>query len=351
MSAVADSPPLAGLRPLSLGELLDQIIRVCRKDFSTLAGIVAVALVPLTLAQVGSTLLAQDALLAAETFDSVMSSTFLFAGINILMSILGLVLVQGLAAAAVARAVADRYIGEPAGILGTLRKLSGSWLRIGVLVVLLLLSGFGLLLWAFVPCIGWVSGFGMFVFLFAALWPLAIPAAVIEGKTPWEALRRAWDLARSRFWWVTGFVFVLWLFAQLVITGPSILIGLGLQFVSGSPLEDYNTRLIVQSIISLVGSLVYLPIYLTGMTLLYLDLRVRGEGLDLRLMAQEARDETLSATGVLAGAPQPTSAGLLTWTEFGYFVIITVETVGLVVSLYMFLIALGLAFAGAAFGT
>ena len=186
MSAVADSPPLAGLRPLSLGELLDQIIRVYRKDFLTLVGVVAVAQIPLMLAQLVTSLLtlgptnrllAEDAVLDPQAYDLAISNVLVSSGVNIFLTLLGLVLVQGFAAAVVARAVADRYSGEPAGILGTLRKLSGSWLRIGVLVVLLLLSGFGLLLWAFVPCIGWVSGFGMFVFLFAALWPLAIPAA------------------------------------------------------------------------------------------------------------------------------------------------------------------------------
>jgi len=215
----------------------------------------------------------------------------------------------------------------------------------------MLLSAFGLLLWAFVPCVGWVSGLGMLIFFFSALWPLAIPVAVIEGKTPWESLRRAWELARSRFWWVTGFVFILWLFAQLVVSGPSILVGVALQFVSGSPLDDYNTRLIVQSIISLVGSLVYLPIYLTGMTLLYLSLRVRSEGLDLRLMVHEARHETLGASGVLANAPPAASSGLPTWTELAYFVIMTVLIGGLLVILYVLLIALGILLVSAAAGT
>ncbi|HKZ54002.1 MAG TPA: glycerophosphoryl diester phosphodiesterase membrane domain-containing protein [Anaerolineales bacterium] len=360
MSAVADSPPLAGLRPLSLGELLDQIIRVYRKDFLTLVGVVAVAQIPLMLAQLVTSLLtlgptnrllAEDAVLDPQAYDLAISNVLVSSGVNIFLTLLGLVLVQGFAAAVVARAVADRYSGEPAGILGTLRHLSGSWLRIGVLVILMLLSAFGLLLWAFVPCVGWVSGLGMLIFFFSALWPLAIPVAVIEGKTPWESLRRAWELARSRFWWVTGFVFILWLFAQLVVSGPSILVGVALQFVSGSPLDDYNTRLIVQSIISLVGSLVYLPIYLTGMTLLYLSLRVRSEGLDLRLMVHEARHETLGASGVLANAPPAASSGLPTWTELAYFVIMTVLIGGLLVILYVLLIALGILLVSAAAGT
>ncbi|MCP4424404.1 MAG: hypothetical protein GY803_07935, partial [Chloroflexi bacterium] len=44
------TPPLK-LRPLSIGELLDQVIRLYRRNFLTFIGIVALVQMPLTLLQ------------------------------------------------------------------------------------------------------------------------------------------------------------------------------------------------------------------------------------------------------------------------------------------------------------
>ncbi len=146
---------------------------------------------------------------------------------------------------------------------------------------------------------------------------------MIEQRPGSAALRRAWDLARKRFWWMVGFMLLLTLFSLLVIQGPTSIVTSIFQARMRSAANlggEFTMQLIVQSLTALVFSLLYQPLQLACATLAYFDLRVRLEGFDLALMANQANAQPIDALD-LAGqqAPAPAQDSLITWTEIGYF--------------------------------
>ena len=59
---------------------------------------------------------------------------------------------------------------------------------------------------------------------------------------------------------------------------------------------------------------------LTAYTLLYFDLRVRTEGLDLAIQASEAETNPQEVETILHQAPEPQRDRLITWKELLYFI-------------------------------
>ncbi|MCP4540807.1 MAG: hypothetical protein GY832_27025 [Chloroflexi bacterium] len=350
------------LRPLGIGELLDQAIRIYRRNFVKFIAIIAVVQIPVNLLGMLFSLLTVESTVQLQNpaaystdnpFEMLGPGYFAGVGGGCLLAIVSLILIQGIATAALTRAVTDHYMGESVGIVDAYRKVGRSWLR---LVGALLLAGIlnlGLLIWFIVPCIGWVTGLGMLTFSSSVIIPLIAPIVVLEGQGAGHATRRAWDLSRRRFWWVVGFVALLMLFNQIIVTGPATLINVVLQFLTADMLMsgDMTTVLIiqttVQSLVTLVFSLIYVPLQLTCMTLLYFDLRVRTEGFDLALAAEGALGEPVEIAEVVAQAPPPETTSLITGTELGYFVLVSLGMAGVVAIFMAFGAVVGLAAGGA----
>ncbi len=323
------------LQPLSIGELLDRAIRLYRRNFLTLVGIVALVQIPLTLVQLVASLatFSDQAALATDPL-AAFEGNWLGILVSFITGIASFLLVQGLATAAVTRAVADEYLGQKLDWFDSYRKIGNSWLS---LVGALLWAGvisLGLFIWFLVPCIGWFTGLGIIFFFSSVIVPMLAPVIVLERQPAAQAWRRAWSLTRRRFWWVLGFVFILFLFNQLLITGPTALAGFILQTVTGGPLEVMNSpstfmlQTIVQTAVTLFFSLIYLPLQLTAITLMYFDLRVRTEGFDLAVLAQgmavDTGDEMSDVTAVAAQVPASRGEKLVTSNELGYFVVVSI---------------------------
>jgi hypothetical protein len=347
------------LRPLSLGKLLDQAIRLYRRNFFTFIGIIAIVQIPLTVIQLVVSLLTFgdffSQLEQASGGGPLTDPTEIFTpayfsgiGVSLLLGIAGLFLIKGVATAALTRAIADNYLGESVGITESYRKIREAWLPLIIALIVAVVVSVGLFIWTLVPCVGWLTGGGILVFFWMVVVPLIAPIIVLEKQTATQSIRRAWDLARRRFWWVLGFVFILFIFAQLVITGPATLINLIFQFVLGSPLEFSASRAItqtvIQSLVQLVFSLVYLPLQLTAITLLYFDLRVRTEGFDLALLSATASTGPAEEVSDLTTqAPRPEQGNWITLPEMGYFALI--ELGALVLYVVFVVIIGGLVFA------
>jgi hypothetical protein len=163
--------------------------------------------------------------------------------------------------------------------------------------------------------------------------PLIIPVVVVEKRVSLEAVRRAWDLSRRRFWWVLGFAFTLFIFSLLVVRGPVTVLTYLFYFIVGLEFEVSGWQLVlqtvVQSIAELALSLLYLPLQLTAIALLYFDLRIRTEGLDLMLLAQGQGEWPSHFTELATGAPQPQADRWLTMAEMGQFALMVVGVTGL----------------------
>lgn len=333
---------LPKLRPLGIGQLLDQAIRLYRRNFLKFIGIIAVVQIPLTLFNLLTSLLTFGDMFAQTSPGSPPPTTPFevftpryFAGIGstCILGIVGFVLIQGIATAALTWAVADHYLGKSTSFLGAYRKVGHSWLRLIGAMLLAFIISIGLFIWFLVPCIGWFTGAGILAFFWIAIIPLLAPIVVLEKQRALQAIRRAWDLVRRRFWWVMGFVTTLAIFNQLLVSGPTLLITLLFQFLTTSfhQLENLSTAYMLQtatqSLLALITSLVYLPLQQTSITLMYFDLRVRTEGFDLALQAEGTSGAPIAIEELIAQAPPPETKGLVTWTELGYFALISIGAI------------------------
>jgi hypothetical protein len=351
-----------------VGELLDQAIRLYRRNFLTFVGIVALVQAPMMLLQMLASLLA-----FGNLFDQISSATppsdpaeifgpGYFIGIagTVLLGIVGFLLVQGIAAAALARTAAESYLlGRSIGVIEAYSKIGRAWWSLIGALVLAGLLGLGLLIWFLVPCIGWLTGAGMLLFFWMVMVPLIAPVIVLEKQTAWSAIRRTWDLARHRFWWVLGFMFVLILFSQLIVSGPVYLVTVLFQILSGNPMTasdpgaTFTIQTVVQSLVGLIFGLIYMPLQLGGVTLLYFDLRVRTEGFDLALQTagDDRSQEKVEVTDITAQAPRSELTKFsITWREVGYFALISLIGVGLYIILVVVLMLLSFAIIAAAGG-
>jgi hypothetical protein len=323
-----------------LGELLDRTIRLYRKHFFTFLGIMAIVHVPTFLIGValGFALVAVGGTATANPFlrpnpsdvsPSDLGSLFLVYGLTFLTAIVSAVLVSGIGQAAFTRAVADSFFGERISIGGAYRRLGRSWLPLLGTLLLAMLAAFGLFIyWLVVPCLGWVTGLGAITVFTSTVVPLVTSVVVLERRSGFAALRRAWDLARTRFWWMLGLALILYLFGQLVISGPTLVLRTALNWLLPLVLDSVGLAgmiaSITEGIVQATLSLIYTPLQLVAFTLVYFDLRARAEGLDLA--AQTAPAETPLAE-VVAQAPVTAGTGLVTAKELGYFAGLTVAFV------------------------
>ncbi|RPJ27999.1 MAG: ABC transporter ATP-binding protein [Chloroflexi bacterium] len=344
-----ETQTLPTLRPLRLGELLDRAIRLYRGNFLTFIGIIAVVYVPLTVLQTAASALLSSSMLGGiSTPDELFTNSAYWIGMlaTLILALVQFVLVQGIATGALTRAVADSYLGKKTGILDAYRGIGKSWLTLVGALLLLGIIVFGLAIWWMVPCIGWFTGLGMMMFMLTVVNPLVPPAVVLENQGAVDAIRRAWSLARRRFWPVLGTIFVLYLFSLIVVNGPVAIANVLLLQVFQS-FDDPTMQLVltsvIQGLISLVFILIYYPLQMTAFTLIYFDLRVRTEGFDIAILTMEASGSADLSQAMTAPAPQ-VNERLVTGPEIGNFAILTLAGFGIYIFFISFIMGSALFF-------
>ncbi len=346
----ADHPtaqPELSLAPLRMGEILDQAIRLYRRHFLTFVGILAVVLAPLSFLQMLSSLASVSAFIPGNPTATDPSQVYglLAAGLggSFVTILLQFILVQGVAGAALTRAIADTFTGKPINVRRAYCLSGDLWGRLVVTLIFAGVASLVLVIWTIIPCIGWFTGIGMLIFFSASVMPLLAPIVVLEGKTPIESLRRAWDLARSRLWWMIGFSIIVYLFSTLMVTGPTAVVEAVFTPFGVSRLPNGQViQVVLSAILGLVSSLVFLPLQSTTYILAYLDLRVRSEGLDLALAVAQAQgplDDLQIVTARTAPAPQK---NLITPQDGGKFALLSIGAFALY---FVFILGLGLFFA------
>lgn len=268
------------LRPMSLGEILDTAVGLYRRNFWLLTGIIVLAEVPLLLVQIVLPLI-------FVTTDNDASSFVWFLS-NSVSGLMRWVFVDGIGAAALSYAVAQRYLGQPAGIFTVYRRVGASLFSLaGILLIFPLLWFAVFLCWILVPCLGWLTGAGVLVFLSMSVLPLVPVALVIERQIAPRAILRAWDLARRRYFWLLAFNIVIGVFGWLLAVGPSWVASIAAMAVLDNSLGA-SASSFYAPILGVSGTLfnmLFLPIQVGAWTLIYYDLRVRTEAFDLVLLA------------------------------------------------------------------
>ena len=280
------------LRPLGIGEILDAGIKVTTKRFAALAKLVAAVTIPIQVLAAFVTLstVDEDSLTGTTTTSNQIDSDFWtqLAG-NSVVSLLGL-LSTLVALAACTRIVAGAYFGEAPDWVESLRyagRRFHSLLWVGFLFVLMV--GLGA-----IACI--IPGIWL-----AVAYALAIPVLLIEGTKGIGALGRSYRLVRGR-WWPTFGVLLL---GQLLISVVQFVLQLPVLGVLLAGGDDPNVAVFVvgSTITGVISTVLTTPFLVAVLVVVYIDLRVRKEGLDLQLMAQH-----VGATAP-AAAPQWIGAG------------------------------------------
>ncbi len=347
------TPASPTLRPLTMSQLLDKSVRVFRAHFWTLLGIVAILQIPVVIINAffaGRSLFDLVGILAFDPFQPIPTSG---SGINSLGTLASLItaLLAQLGNAALCWAVAAALLGDRISIGSAYSQLRARWPSVVGLWFLTTVISIALGIWWIIACfIGWFTGLGMLIFFNFVISPLALVIIMVEGRTVWDALPRAWNLARQRFWWVLFLVIFLSVFGQALIAGlQAVLIsGLGVFLVDQGLSGDFGgfvPAAVLINVATLLLGLLILPVYWTGMSALYLDLRVRFEGTDLALQLAHVDVETAetSAPTMAQVAAAPRAAVRRVMPQGGEWMSFLALTVGpfvLLVLVYGVLVAL-----------
>jgi hypothetical protein len=310
-------PGLIPLRPLSLGTVLGASFQVLRRNpkptfgvalliqgIVTIVSIVVVGVVAVfAFGRVASaTTEDQEALFAGAT-----ATVLLSAIIPLLLSLIAVALLQGIIVLEVARGT----LGEKLRLAGLWRLARGRiWALVGwvmavtgiVVVGIAILAGIVVLIVATGGQTGIVVGVLLGILALLAVVALAVwlgtklsmvPSAIMLERLPiGAAVRRSWSLTNGFFWRTFGIQFlvsvILNVAAQVITTPFSLIFGLagGIFAPTGDQTAalatmgvSYVLLLMVSAIISAIASVVQSA----TTALLYIDLRMRKEGLDLQL--------------------------------------------------------------------
>lgn len=271
------------LRPLSLGELLDQTFQLYRKKFLLFVGIAAVPRLVVLLIQVGY----QAAIYSApgSAFGPAAIGLTIVAG---LISLVLLLIATAVSQAATTIGVSEVYLGRDITVGGAYQRIRGSMGRVTLIVFGLgLLTGIGFVL-LIVP--------GIYLML---TWALAIPAAMIEDLGFAECRDRSKALvegARGRMFLIFVLVFALTYAVAFGILLPMMALAM---VATGGKVTLFVTA--VNQIGEFISGSLVAPFGMIAFTLAYYDQRVRKEGFDIQLMM--AAQAQASASAAVAGHP------------------------------------------------
>ena len=262
MTAVVARPPVVALRPLGAADILDGAVRLVRRHAR------AAYTVSIPFAVVRAVLTASLGLATgALTQLGGLGGLAIAAGFG--------TVVTGL----LTPVLAGDLLGEQLSARTALRRVGRRWWPLVVLAVAATVAE-NVALGALIAGGVWLWG----------VWAVAAPAMIVEGLGVRRAFGRSLDLVRGVFWRTWGLralgwvlTYVLGLFVSLpflVLAG--VLGGLNPIDTANSP-SSSAVFVVVSAIGTLLSTALVAPVTSAVEVLLYLDLRMRREGLDIVL--------------------------------------------------------------------
>jgi hypothetical protein len=314
-----DAPAPGGipLRPLGLGDMLNGAVTSARRNpaatfglaaiVMTISGVLsaafdAVARSPLAQLQRTEQALSNGQTPSQQQLDtlgSVFATLIPAALVIIMLSLLLTSALTGMLSAVIGRGLLGRRVGLSeawregrvgAVIVTTLLLLLiGICVPLPVVVVVVVLALLHMTpVAALIGVLGGIASVVLGLLLIVRL-SVTLPAVVLEGISPASAVKRSFELTRGSYWRLFGIELVSWfivLVASYVLAIPfAILSGLegGGAGLFGTSANASMAGLIITAIGGIVANTVTTPVIAGVVVLLYADLRMRREGLDLAL--------------------------------------------------------------------
>jgi hypothetical protein len=306
-AARAPQPGCIPLRPLAVSDILDGTFKVIRRNPRVTLGLSAIVAVIQVVCTAGFQVIVFRQLSQVrlnETNNPNDSSANLAPLLTQLTAVFSIVVIGALLGAVLTGMLTHVVTQDVLGVKVNTREVwdrvkGRMWPLIRLSLLLTLLQGIGLAL-CLAPGI-WLWG----------IWAAAVPAFVVEGTTIRGAMRRSRQLVSGTFWRVWGIRALGALLVSIVgsLVGlPFTLLGLalsggGLDALTGQSASLPAAYLVLSSIGSVVTVTFTAPVRAGIDALLYVDLRMRKEGMDIAL--QQAAGQRAAAPP--ATQPPPTA--------------------------------------------
>ena len=313
------------IAPLGAGDLIDRAVRLYRRHFITL---IRIAAPPVIISALGSVLITVSFReLTATGSSTLLAVYFLLLALGVVLYFCGTVFSLIVMGGATRNLVTHLLWNEPVtasatyaavksrfwGLLGASLLVTG-WLLIAVVVAGVgweMVAGFSMMgavllatvaptwlsiIFGTVAVIG-ATALGLWLFFFLASRVAYVPQAMlVEGKGVFAGVSRSFSLARGN---------VRRLMAMALFTSFAtysalmiLLVPLGVvAWVAGISLSPFGQAdwpawySIAYNVISQASYVLLAPIWMLGLSLLYVDERVRHEGYDIELMAARQLSE------------------------------------------------------------
>jgi hypothetical protein len=293
----APQPGGVPLRPLALGDILNGAVNCIRRNPVATIGLAAIVL--------GITGVTSTALTASliSTVQAHRAAVVIPVAIALILDLIADVALTGLLTAVIGRGVLGQRmsIGDAWRVLVprlwplvgvtvlTWLILVGMWIPYVVILIVLIAVHLTWIAVAF-----GILGFFLMLAAEVTAWvqfSLAAPVVVLERLGPVQALRRSWRLVTHSFWRMLGILLLTVIIvgvAALILNIPFDILRVGVTggigFSAGTTAVGTSIAgVIIGGIAGIITGALTRPVLAAVTVLLYLDMRMRKEGLDLTL--------------------------------------------------------------------
>lgn len=320
------------LAPLGAGDLIDRAVRLYRRHFLTL---IRIAAPPVIVSAIGSTIVTISTSAVSSTSNSFNMALYILAIIvGGVITLCGWLFSLIVMAGATRNLVAHLVWNEPVTVRSTYRAVKSRfwallwastlvafWLAFAALVAGSAYLFFSIIIFAAIGFASYVSpwftaivgGVGMFVgitagmilfFMLAGRMAYVPQAMLVEGKGVLAAIGRSFSLASGnvrRLMAMTLFTSFATYSALMLLIIPLGWYG----YLNGVDLSPFSSNqptwyAIAYGVILRCSHILLAPIWMLGLSLLYVDERVRHEGYDIELMAARQLPEMPNLPGVVS---------------------------------------------------
>ena len=305
----AAQPGIVPLRPLNLGEMLDGAFKAIRANPKVMFGLSLIVMSVVALIEgvlmyfvLDSTTQLVSGEMTEEAMAAFGASTLSSALLVSLASGFATIILTGLLILSVSQSVLGRVVTLAAlwqQARGQIWRLVGQTIVVGFLTTAaILLALVGTLMLVGLAVAGAGDSVGAWVIfpilvmlvlgLVAGAWlgvrlSLAPPTLMLERARIWPSIRRSWSLTQGHFWRIFGILAV----SLVIVLAASAALQVPVSVFAAFAFQGGDTialgPLLLTNVVSVLISAVTVPFYAAVLALVYVDVRMRKEGLDVEL--------------------------------------------------------------------